>query len=137
MPLAPRFLGPFWWRARSRLLPTRHRTHHRRSRHAALAPRAAGFGLGYLLPAAKRALTKPYTQEQANALQLNGPFDLGSAFAEVCLVVMHALTFGAGVPALYPLAGAALLLCTLDTKVKLRYMWPVPPRFDMKVRDAG
>lgn len=42
---------------------------------------------------------------------------------------MQALTFGAGVPLLYPIAALAMLLNTIDTRYKLAYMWPVPRRF--------
>lgn len=45
---------------------------------------------------------------------------------------MQALTFGAGIPVLYVIAAVAMLINTMDTKVKLRYVWPLPRRFGMK-----
>lgn len=42
---------------------------------------------------------------------------------------LQALTFGAGIPVLYVIAAAAMLINTVDTKVKLRYVWPLPRRF--------
>ena len=70
-------------------------------------------------------------QEGHHALLLNGDFQLGNAVAEISLLTMHTLTFGAGVPLMYPLCALALLLITVDTKVKLKYMWPIPRRHDM------
>lgn len=42
---------------------------------------------------------------------------------------MQALTFGAGIPLLYPIAAVAMLLNTVDTRLKLSFMWPLPRRF--------
>jgi hypothetical protein len=36
-----------------------------------------------------------------------------------------------GVPMLYPLCALFLLLITVDTKLKLRHIWPIPRRHDM------
>lgn len=96
----------------------------------ALVPRVTGWAFDWALPAARRRFTRTYTQEGHHRSLLNGAFHLGGASAEVCLVLLHALTYGAGVPIMYPLAGAALLFCAVDAKLKLRYVWPVPPRFD-------
>jgi hypothetical protein len=97
----------------------------------ALVPRFVAFGTNFVQPAIKRLTTKVYTQDDHHNLLLNGEFHLGSAVAEVCLITMHTLTYGAGVPLMYPLAALALLLITVDTKIKLKYMWPLPKRFDV------
>ena len=70
-------------------------------------------------------------QEDHHALLLNGEFQLGRAVAEIALLTMHTLTFGAGVPVMYPICAVALLIITIDTKIKLKYMWPIPRRHDM------
>ena len=66
---------------------------------SALVPRLLYFAFDYLLPAFWRLVTKPYTMEHYNSLQLNGEFNLGRSMAEVSLLTMHTLTYGAGVPA--------------------------------------
>lgn len=47
-------------------------------------------------------------------------------------VSVQALTFGASIPVLYAIAAVAMFINTIDTKVKLRYVWPLPRRFGMK-----
>jgi hypothetical protein len=83
------------------------------------------------MPAIKRLTTKAYTQDDRHELLLNGEFHLGSAVAEICLITMHTLTYGSGVPLMYPIASIALLLIVFDTKLKLKYMWPLPKRYDI------
>ena len=98
---------------------------------AAIVPRITSFAVYYLLPAFTRATTQSFSQEQHHDLLLNGDFPLGYIFAEVGLIMMHTFTFGAGVPIMYPVAALALLLIVFDTKVKLKYMWPIPRRHDV------
>jgi hypothetical protein len=62
---------------------------------AALVPRFITFGTDYVLPAMLRRTTKAYTQEAHHALLLNGEFHLGRAVAEISLLTMHTLTYGA------------------------------------------
>ena len=70
-------------------------------------------------------------QEQHHELLLNGDFPLGFAVAEISLVTLHTLTFGAGVPIMYPVCAVALFIITVDTKIKLARMWPTPRRHDL------
>eukprot|EP00892_Ulva_mutabilis_P009410 jgi/Ulvmu1/6841/UM031_0046.1 len=97
-----------------------------------LTQRAVGWVTGAVVPAVIRRVGRPYTQEQLHEMHMNAGFHLGNAFAEVSLVTMQALTFGAGIPVMYVIAAAAMLINTVDTKVKLRYVWPLPRRFGMK-----
>lgn len=96
----------------------------------ALVPRVLGVVTEVLVPRVRRCFTRVYTQEHAHALLVQSEFNLGRVMAEVAVLTMHTLTYGAGLPLLYPLCGLALLLIVLETKVKLRYVWPRPRQYD-------
>lgn len=55
-----------------------------------LTQRGIGWLTGAVLPAVKRRLGTPYTQEQLHEMHMNAGFHLGNAFAEVALVTMQA-----------------------------------------------
>jgi hypothetical protein len=97
---------------------------------SALLPPIVNLITAFVIPAIRRRIVTPYTQEHHHALLLNGDFNLARATAEVCMLTMHTLTYGAGVPVMYPICACALLLIVVDTKLKLRYVWPIPRRFN-------
>lgn len=86
-------------------------------------------GPGWFYPLLKRLTTTPTTQEHYQELHLGGQFVLAEAYAEVFLTCMLALTFGSGLPLMYPVAAVALAAALLDTKWKLLWMWQKPHRF--------
>ena len=75
-------------------------------------PRVLNYMFDFFLPLLWRRTTRPYTQEHHHTLLLNGEFNLGRSVAEVSLLTMHTLTYGAGIPIMYPLCALGLLLIT-------------------------